>query len=812
MIPQSQNNSFLFWQWDLQDNEFHLSESLAQLLETKTVLKKEELFHFLDNSSRLLLNDLAKQPLSAHSESFSYQLKGNFLSLRHKFYKINQQILALCTNIQETAKYEEALNEAQSALDRSNHLLFVLQEAQSNILLGEDIRQSFDKLLSYLLEVTESEYGFMSEVLYKDGQPYLKTHAITNIAWNKETRDFYKKHAPEGMEFYNLDTLFGHVVKYDKVVIANEPYTDSRRGGLPKGHPNLNKFLGLPVHHQNKIIGMVGIANRKEGYNQDLVDFLDPFLVTYGTLIQNLRLRKQQTAYKEELILAKEMMEQALNAKTRFFTNVSHELRTPLSLIIGPLSSLLQQQLSDIPENQLRESLEKVLKNSKRLLELVEEILDLSRLNANILELHEQPTNLYIFIKELFNAFKEQASQKRLNYQFSYLADKSVICLIDQSKLDKIINNLISNAIKFTPPNGLVNLTLKIIQDKIKIEVRDTGLGIHQDQLKTIFELYHQLEQDADSEINTGLGIGLALAKELTDLMAGELQVSSSYGMGSSFLLTIPLKFVGKNTKIQPPLIEKEKAELSQKEDLHILLVEDNKEMKEYIYQILIPFFKLSTVSNGQEALNLLNSTEHYFDLVITDLMMPKMNGMELLEAIRQSSSWASLPVIVLTALSEEQTKLKVISAGIDDYLMKPFIPDELLASIQHSLEKHESRKQIATEISELQHSSTDLNWLQKLRKAIMEEISNSDLTVSSLSQKLFLSERQLYREVQRITGMTPLKYIKEVRLQHARILLETKKMNSITEVAYACGFGTVPYFSQLYNKRFGRRPFSYFD
>lgn len=275
--------------------------------------------------------------------------------------------------------------------------------------------------------------------------------------------------------------------------------------------------------------------------------------------------------------------------------------------------------------------------------------------------------------------------------------------------------------------------------------------------------------------------------------------------MGSSFILSLPSK---ENQEIEHKQ-ETEKFPSSHQKEQQILVVEDNRDMQNYIQEILAPHFNISLAEHGKKALDLLKNKKQQFDLIITDLMMPLMNGMELLEAIRSDEELQKIPVIILSALSEEKIKLEVISIGIDDYVSKPFISDELLASIKNCLQNLTNRQSLDDTI---QNNEGDLSWLKLLRQSIIEDIDNQNLTIGTLAQKLYVSERQLYREIQRITGMTPLKYLKEVRLQHARILLETEKVQKISQVSYACGFGTVAYFSRLFEKRFGKKPSSYFS
>ncbi|WP_324281990.1 PAS domain S-box protein [Cyanobacterium aponinum UTEX 3221] len=298
-------------------------------------------------------------------------------------------------DITEKLKTEAEKQTLINALENSNHLLQCISNAQSQFITAENRLTIFEDLLANLLELTDSEYGFIGEVLFRDdgsaemketflkikGVPYIKTHSITNIAWNEETQKFYDENYKRGMEFDNMNTLFGAVIMTGKPVIANSPKTDPRSGGTPKGHPPLNAFLGLPFFNKNRLLGVVGIANRLGGYDQSIVDYLQPFLVTCSNLIEGYRLDRDRRKTEEKLALSNEELIRATRLKDEFLANMSHELRTPLNAILGNAEILTEQVFGELNNRQIK-SLKTIESSSNHLLSLINDILDVAKIEA----------------------------------------------------------------------------------------------------------------------------------------------------------------------------------------------------------------------------------------------------------------------------------------------------------------------------------------------------------------------------------------------------------------------------------------------
>ncbi len=523
--------------------------------------------------------------------------------------------------------------------------------------------------------------------------------------------------------------------------------------------------------------------------------------------------------------------------KNRFFANISHELRTPITLILSPIEILLQQE--EVQQSELLEStLEVMRRNTQQLLNLVEEILDLTKLDAVKLEISETPTHLFTYIQQIFSSFQSQASLKQIEYTLSYELDKALWVRLDQKKVEKIINNLLSNALKFTPKNQSVHLSVeKTSKDQLLIIVQDTGVGIDPQDLPFVFERFYQSKLP-NAPVQGGSGIGLALSKELASLLKGRIEAESNPKQGSIFRLWLPLVPTVALSSHKAPILDDSPEVLDTLAALktalpeaphHILVAEDHPDMQLFIQQILSPYFKVSLVDHGAQALQLLEQQPDDVDLILSDYMMPEMDGIQFLSTVKQDPRFQHLPCVLLTARSSSEDRITGFRIGIDDYITKPFSPEELIVRLQNLLLNAQNRQKIVsemhnnighdnTEITEWiikpieEHSEEELIWLQQVEELVLEHYVNSDFSVEWLAAQLHISARQLQRQLQKLTGLTPRKYITEIRMQQARALLEQKKYSTVAQVMYAVGFQSSSYFAQKYRERFGITPSAYFE
>ncbi|MFK7949991.1 MAG: response regulator [Saprospiraceae bacterium] len=533
-------------------------------------------------------------------------------------------------------------------------------------------------------------------------------------------------------------------------------------------------------------------------------------------------------------------------AKSRFFANVSHELRTPLTLILAPIENSLKRNRL---ENRDFTNLQMAKNNGRLLLKMVNEILDLSKLEAGKLKLNPTTTNCYQHYNTIIENFIPVANQKEINYQFNFDGDKLINAKLDKQKTQVILINLLSNAFKFTPNKGKISVDIRLNND-LKISVSDTGRGIASEDIEFVFDRFYQTKKK-ETAAEGGTGIGLALVQELTQLMGGNVEVKSTLGKGTTFTIDIPnieIVDIAHNTEInnaaQKELFIHAQTNLQQKtndiylksnkeeaiiydDSVTILLVEDNPDLRQFIASLLSEKYQVITAENGAIGWEKLQTNK--CDLILSDIMMPVMDGYQLLNKIKNSSKFQNLPIILLTAKASIDDKLKALRIGVDDYLTKPFIEEELMARVQNLLRNAAVRKETIEEIQaekitiepskkvnkstvekEIVISKEQQIWLDTLEKAILTQIQRFDFTIEELAFSMQISKRQLHRNIKQYVGLTPNKYIRIIRLTEARRFLAIKEVNSVKAAAFSVGFRDVTYFSKLFKAEFGISPSEY--
>ncbi|MEM1326423.1 MAG: ATP-binding protein [Bacteroidota bacterium] len=542
--------------------------------------------------------------------------------------------------------------------------------------------------------------------------------------------------------------------------------------------------------------------------------------------VRRLNRSKQQLTAQNQIIQQQAEELQTLDQlKSNFFVNVSHELRTPLTLILGPISSVLKSNTLD---NRNFTLLKKAQQSGQDLKKMISSILDLSKLEANKMELDPQPTLLYDFTKRLAAAFESQADIRHIEYTFQFDVDKDIRISIDQEKFAIIINNLLSNALKFTHSDGHVHFQIQDQGSHIQFTVRDTGRGIHQDDLPHIFDRFYQSKQKTE-RVEGGTGIGLSLTKEYVKLMGGDLTVESQLDKGSTFRATIAkqeILGVRQDVELADELIasyQTVKVNTTPTPtitDRHLLIVEDNSSLRDYLHTLLSPHYQVTLAANGKKALDHLTVTNRLPDLILSDVMMPEMDGYELLETLKASDNYRGIPVVMLTARADLQDKLKALRIGVDDYMLKPFEEEELLVRLQNLLSNYQIRQNTqqlvladAAENAPLDVpiiSQEDQLWLADVETLLKGQLSNSTYSITQLAGDIALSERQVRRRLKQLVGLSPAQYFKAIRLQHARQLLEQYKYKTVAQTAAAVGFRDAGAFSKAYKAAYGRLPSAY--
>jgi len=544
--------------------------------------------------------------------------------------------------------------------------------------------------------------------------------------------------------------------------------------------------------------------------------------------------------------------------KSRFFANISHEFRTPLTLILGPVKQIIERT----KEDRTRDDLKVVRKNANRLLGLVNQLLDISKLESGNMKLQTSPQNIIPLLKALLQSFCSYAERKRITIKFNSSEDE-IIAYIDKDKIEKIITNVLSNAFKFTPEGGKIDVTVKPtprpskggdeallkvpssggdlgvglrsvpIKGFVEIAIHDTGIGIPKEKLPKIFDRFYQVDGSHTRE-QEGTGIGLSLTKELVELHRGKIEVKSEEGKGTTFTILLPLgKEYLKPEEICEPEKEKEKVpfipeEMIYQEEMQteqadiglitetgrplLLIVEDNSDVRNYIKENLNKDYRILEGVDGEDGWN--KALEHIPDLIVSDVMMPKMDGFKLCEKIKTDERTSHIPVILLTAKAASSDKIEGLEIGADDYIMKPFETDELRARIKNLIEQrkriHEHfKKHGLFEIEEKNITPVDQKFLQKVFDLITRHVSNSSLNVESLTEDLALSRSVLHRKILSLVGETPGELIRRIRLKKAASLIE-KNFGNLSEVALEVGFNNPAYFSEAFKKQFGMSPSQY--
>lgn len=511
-------------------------------------------------------------------------------------------------------------------------------------------------------------------------------------------------------------------------------------------------------------------------------------------------------------------------AKSRFFANISHELRTPLTLLLGPIKSLTKDKDLSIRQTEL---LHLANRNGQQIRRLIDEILDLQKLEMGKLSAHLQATPVAGFFRLYFAPFHSLGLQKKVDFKYKTAIRNDLIAKIDREKWRQIIYNLLSNAFKFTPTGGTVSAEISSKQNNLVLKVEDNGGGIPEEDIPHLFERYFQTNRP-DKPAEGGMGIGLALCSEYTKLMGGEIEVKSEVGEGATFWVTIPAPFLSSSAEYQelePSFVVEEYAGMAgeHNRDANILksnspldkkpkllVAEDNEELQKYIYSILSEKYKVEVVSNGAEALAKIESGNK-FNLILSDLMMPILDGYQLLKQLKSDDKTRQIPVVMLTARADSNDKLKALRIGVDDYLVKPFDEEELLVRIQNLLANQVNREGIDSDSEDSDEAGEmaepDRVWLATFEAFVQDNLSSGIVSVSSLAVEFAMSESTLLRHLKRLTGLTPKQYLSEIRLNMALRMLEKRTNKSIAQIASAVGYADSRSFSRSFKKRFGKLP-----
>lgn len=675
----------------------------------------------------------------------------------------------------------------------------LVSSTKSNIIISE-----FSKFDGKKEKEIKTEKGLQSldKIELKPNDKYFNLSFLLSDFRSPEN-NYYSYYLKNYDKTWNAPKRNNNHIKYENLPPGN--YTLKLRSALLLDNINANireiKVIVFPFWYQTLWARSLFII----------------LFLSLGYLVYRYNLKVQYK--KQENLRLKEIS----NLKTRLYTNITHEFRTPLTVIMGMNDTI---KGFDKERNLIKH-------NAKSLLQLINQLLELSKLDSRKIKLKLIEGDVVVFIKYLTESFYSMASEKKINLSFN--SDiPSLMMKYDETKLQHIIYNLVSNSIKFTKPGGKINVYIKKIQINpdsfIEITVKDTGIGIPKKEIPFIFDRFYQVETTGSIKNKTlpisGTGIGLALTKELIDVMDGQIKVESEVSWGTKFTFILPIiksniKNLGKNNNEDNIFSENKyitnTLEINQKSDhIHsdkplLLIIEDNKGIISYIKSILQNSYNILTAINGQEGIDI--ALERIPDIIISDVMMPEKNGYEVCNFLKLDEKTNHIPIIILTAKADIISKIKGLEKGADVYLSKPFEREELeiqiknLLELRKKLQKRYSSKfiGISKDIT-IKNYENENSFILKVQNYVEKNIQDSDLSVKKLSEYLKLSQIQTYRKIKALTGQPPVQFIRTLRLQKALGLLKSSELN-ISEIAYEIGFNDPNYFTRIFKKTFGFVP-----
>lgn len=678
-------------------------------------------------------------------------------------------------------KFDEALSLAQEVGDKNLYSDAMFGKVATAFGLGnfeESIRMSQNLLVQ-------------SKPL-KDLELDLKLHKYLQRSY-ANLGDFEKAHSHALQRQVLSDSLYSK----NMLSVTNE---------LEAKYQNDQKTKEIELLASEKELQSLQLKKRETERNGIIVLTLLSLLLG-GLFYNQFRIKKKANTELRELD----------ELKSNFFANVSHEFRTPLTLIKGPIERLEQN-----PEENLdREDVKMIRRNANKVLGLVNQLLELSKIDQGKLKLKPTEGDVFKCLWAATSSFNSHAAQRNMDYRVQ-IPDTPLWASFDRDKLEKVVYNLLSNAFKFTPDGSLISFWASYMEGELNLQVSDSGKGISEEKLPFIFDRFYQVDGGSTRE-QGGSGIGLSLSKDLVALMDGTITVTSEEGKGTFFTVQLPVtKIETRRTKADAiPQIDSDKErpnpfELTKADKRklpQILLVEDNADMRQFIKGNLLDLYRITEAHHGAAGLEKAKSMEP--DLVITDLMMPKMDGIELCQILKSDLETSHLPIIMLTARAGMDNKIEGLESGADEYMTKPFNAKELRTRVKNLIAQRERLKQHFTDLenkvdpSKVATTSLDQKFLEKLLEVLEEEHSNPQFGVPQMQETMAMSKTQLHRKLKALTNESPGELLRNFRLKRAAQLLSSKS-DSVTQIAYQVGFNNLSYFAKCFKALYGVSPSSY--
>jgi len=775
------------------------------------------LFLFLASIGVIRLRILRLKAQKAHLEHLVRQRTGALSRANTELDESRQAVLAQKDQIEVQKQH----------LEQQNRNIRLLSE------IGQNITSTI-KIEEIMAKIYESLNALMDAPNFSIGQINPSRNVIDFFAFETPEKPLSKLEIPLSDQhhlsvwaIHNGETIFMNELEYE-IGAYFEDVPERYDAGTP-----YQSAIYLPLRAASeKVIGILIVKSPKaKAYSPFHLQVLKNLAAYIAIAIDNAQAYREIEEQSEQLRNMDEL-------KTRFYTNISHEFRTPLTLILGSVANL--QKGPNLSPVQKR-SLQMLERNARRLLRLVTQIMDLSKLEGGVLHLEVSRENIVRHLRLIIDSFDHLAQQKGVSFSF-YAKEEIVEGLVDKDKLEKIVYNLLFNAFKFTPRGGKVAVYFRTLQPDgasrhLEIEVKDTGTGIPEKDLKNVFQRFYQVRDRADRK-SDGAGIGLSLVHHLVELHYGAIQVESQVdgpGQGTSFRVQIPID----RTAYQPEEIRQNltpqkartlstlnaayvnyparDAELPPppyRERPTVLVVEDDDDMRTFIKQCLRDEFEIVEAAHGKTGIAL--AGRHHPDLILTDVMMPCYNGFELCQQLKKDPATSHIPIIILTAKTSSDAELEGLQAGADDYLTKPFRTDALRYKLQNIIS---TRRQLIEQYKndlwmkeeQLTTSASDKALLQKAVAIIDQHLSDPKLDVALFTREMAVGRTVLYEKIKSITGLSINELIKTHRLKTAaRMMLEQN--SSISELSYQVGFNDPKYFSKCFKKQFGQSPRAYIN
>lgn len=688
-------------------------------------------------------------------------------------------------NFQKSLEYNVlSLNNAKQSEDNRTYCLALLGSARCYIILSE-----FEKAASSLTEMME-----LSESV-EDRSIAMHGYKAFSELYEKMRR--YKK-AFENQKLYS---------QLSDSLVATE--RSEQIAEMEAKYETAQKQREIELLNAQNQINELQIERRGNQRNVLLIAVLT-FMGLAFVLYNRYKIRTRANMKLQELD----------ELKTRFFTNISHEFRTPLTLILGPL----ENKLASVTSGEDREQFLLMKRNADRLLELVNQLLDLSKLEAGKMNLSVSTGDFNAFLTTTISSFGSLGEQKGIHVEVDIPREPLEIPF-DKEKCHQIFFNLFSNAFKFTPSGGNISIYSRADSGVVRIVLQDSGPGIAAHEIGNIFKRFHQL---ADSKNHQqGTGIGLALVKELVSLHNGKVKVTSAPGEGTCFEVELPLttERYSSDEILERDIVEKTERDVRELPDLvvpplasasldgeYVLVVEDNADVRTYIASILSSSYQVLLATNGIEGVE--SARKHVPDLIISDLMMPEMDGLALCEEIKNDEKTSHIPVVLLTAKADQESKVGGLETGADDYLVKPFNEQELRVRVKNLIDQRTKlrerfERQVTLEPRKIAITPPDETFIAKAMEVVEENITNFEFSVELFQKEMAMSRMQLHRKLKALISCSASEFIRVQRLKRAAQILETEGV-TVSEAAYKSGFNNLSYFAKCFKEEFGVSPSDY--